>query len=275
MSRASGSSVPISPTYRLSSATISPMLTVGLDVASQPRGTAACWVEWKHREAHIGRIAQRVTDDDIRSIVAEQADKTGIDVPLGWPDAFAKALARHHRGEPWGDHASKTLELRATDRQVHEATGRWPLSVSTDRIAYPAMRIARLLAGIDRTGDGPIVEVYPAAALRMWDLAAAKYKGTAGSAALPALIAALRAAAPWLGASDDQWVCLERNDDAFDALIASLVARAKAARLCQAIPDRCRELAAVEGWIALPETGSLPRLADRVRDHHLPVSRGT
>ena len=200
------------------------MLTVGLDVASQPKGTAACCVEWKHREARITPIAESVTDDDIRSIVAEQADKTGIDVPLGWPDAFAKALARHHRGEPWGEHAPKTLELRSTDHEVHKVTGRWPLSVSTDRIAYPSMRMASLLDHVDRTGDGPIVEVYPAAALRLWDLAAAKYKGTAGSAALPALIAALRAAAPWLGASDDRWACLERNDNAFDALVASLVA---------------------------------------------------
>ena len=29
------------------------------------------------------------------------ADLTGIDVPLGWPDAFVAGLTAHHRGEPW------------------------------------------------------------------------------------------------------------------------------------------------------------------------------
>ncbi len=244
---------------------------MGLDVASQPEGTAACWVEWKHGEATVRRIAEGVTDDTIRVIVGEQADKTGVDVPLGWPDAFASALSRHHRGEPWGEHAAHALDLRATDLAVREATGRRPLSVSTDRIAYPAMRMARLLGGVDRTGDGAIVEVYPAAALRVWGLTATGYKRRAGAAALTDLVAALRTAAPWLRAGDEQWRRIERNHDLFDALVAGLVARAKTAGLCHEIPPEQRGLAAVEGWIALPRPGSLARLAERIRLHHVPV----
>jgi hypothetical protein len=249
------------------------MLTVGLDVASQSEGTAACWVEWKHGEATIRRIAECVTDDTIRLIIREQADKTGIDVPLGWPDAFVSALSRHHRGEAWGEHAPLVLELRATDLAVRALTGRRPLSVSTDKIAYPTMRMARLLAGIDRTGDGPIVEVYPAAALRVWGLTATKYKRLAGAAVLTDLVANLREAAPWLRAGDEQWSRIEQNDNAFDALVASLIARARTAGLCHEIPPEHRELAAVEGWIALPREGSLQKLAERIRLHH-PVSGG-
>jgi hypothetical protein len=46
----------------------------------------------------------------------------------------------------------------------------------------------------------------------------------------------------------------------FDALVAALVARAKAIGLCRPIPDGKRTLAAVEGWIALPQAGSLEQL---------------
>ena len=244
------------------------MLTVGLDVASQPEGTAACWIEWKHGQATIRRIAEGVTDGTIREIIGEQADKTGVDVPLGWPDAFVDALSRHHRGEAWGEHSPHALTLRATDLAVRALTGRRPLSVSTDRIAYPTMRMASLLAGVDRSGDGPVVEVYPAAALRVWGLPATGYKRGAGAAILTALVGALREAAPWLLADADHWRCIERSDNAFDALVAGLVARASIAGLCHEIPPEHRELAAVEGWIAVPTPGSLPRLADRIRVHH-------
>jgi predicted nuclease with RNAse H fold len=250
------------------------MLTVGLDVASKSEGTAACWVEWKHGEATIRRVAEHVTDDVIRVIIGEQADKTGVDVPLGWPDAFVSALSRHHRGDAWGDHAPLVLELRATDLAVRAVTGRRPLSVSTDRIAYPTMRMARLLAGIDRTGDGPIVEVYPAGALRIWGLTATKYKRLAGAPVLTDLVTSLREVAPWLRADDEQWSRIERNDNAFDALVASLVARAKTVGLCHEVPPEHRDLAAVEGWIALPREGTLARLAERSRLHHPRVAGG-
>lgn len=244
------------------------VITVGLDVASQARDTAACRVEWKHGEATIRSIEEGVDDAAIRDILAAQAEKCGVDVPLGWPDAFVHALARHHHGEPWGEDAPRTLALRATDHAVRELTGRTPLSVSTDRIAYPAMRMARLLAGVDRTGDGPVVEVYPAAALRVWGLTARGYKGVDGAASLVDLVARLRARVPWLHGGEEHWRRVERDDDAFDALIAGLVARAHAAGLCRPIPPEHRATAAVEGWIAVPLPGSLPRLAERIRLHH-------
>src|SRR5262249_19256695 len=71
----------------------------------------------------------------------------------------------------------KELQFRATDRFVYERTKRWPLSVSSDRIAIPAMRAAALFTrlaekadSVARDGSGKVVEVYPAVALRIWGL---------------------------------------------------------------------------------------------------------
>ena len=74
-----------------------------------------------------------------------------------------------------------------------------------------------------------------------------------------------------LRADEDQWRRIEGNDNAFDALVASLVARARIAGLCHEIPQEQRELAAAEGWIAVPMPGSLLRLAERIRLHHAPL----
>jgi len=66
-------------------------------------------------------------------------------------------------GDPWP--AEKAgLRYRRTDLWIREETGIVPLSVSTDRIGVPALRIARALAIEDKAGNGTVVEVYPAAA---------------------------------------------------------------------------------------------------------------
>ncbi|WP_433185959.1 DUF429 domain-containing protein [Actinoallomurus sp. CA-150999] len=77
------------------------------------------------------------------------------------------------RGRDW----RRNLALRLTDRVVHDRTGLTPLSVSADRIGHAALRLAALLARlaragrpVDRSGTGVVVEVYPAASLRLWGL---------------------------------------------------------------------------------------------------------
>jgi Protein of unknown function (DUF429) len=62
------------------------------------------------------------------------------------------------------------LTMRRTDVFVHEQLRLTPLSVSADRIAHVAFRCAVLLAKldaadapVDRSGSGPVAEVYPAA----------------------------------------------------------------------------------------------------------------
>lgn len=127
------------------------------------------------------------------------------------------------------------------------------------------MRVAFLLGrrrgAIDRTGDGPIVEVYPAAALRAWGLSYQRYKKAKGRTALTALVADLRGRAPWLAADAHVWAAAAASDDVFDAIVCALVARAKVLGRCHSVPTSQREAAAREGWIAIPLPDSLAGLA--------------
>lgn len=244
--------------------------TVGIDVAAQAKGTGACAVVWHPAGAEIMHVEAGLGDDRLLDLLSsENAQRIGVDVPLGWPTAFVNALARHHRGQPWGDledpPKGKTLTHRATDRWVHDQPDitLWPLSVSTDRIAYSAMRTARLLGQLgytDRSGEGRIVEVYPAAALKCWGLESRQYKRMTGRANLTRLLQQLRGAAPWLQAEDEIWGLLEEDDNKFDALICALVARAAARNQCRQIPLQHRAAAKIEGWIHLPLRGSWERL---------------
>lgn len=89
------------------------------------------------------------------------------------------------------------------------------------------MRAAGLLAAladagrpVDRSGAGLLVEVYQAAALRIWGLASRSYKGTSNKAALGLLVAELRTALPdfdWFG---HDAVC-SQSDDALDAVVCA------------------------------------------------------
>ena len=68
------------------------------------------------------------------------------------------------------------------------------------------------------------------------------------------------AKAGWLRVSDEQRTKMLESDDALDALVASLNARAaKLGLTLRPQPDQHRE-AAREGWIAIPEEGSLEKL---------------
>ena len=87
------------------------------------------------------------------------------------------------------------------------------------------------------------------AALREWQYAADRYKGTRGAAARARIVQKLEAAIPGLGAATEP--CAE-SDDLFDAVIAALVARAyQVGRATGPAPEQA-VLAADEGWIWLP-----------------------
>jgi hypothetical protein len=149
------------------------MKTLGIDVSSQAIGTASCLVQWEKGSGVILRVERGIDDRCLEAALNEKVDKIGLDVPLGWPEAFVDAVERHRRGEPFGDVEIDSLARRETDRWVWKNTLQLPLSLTTDRISYPAMRMARILGGLpdfngDRSGQGKFVEVYPAAASRVW-----------------------------------------------------------------------------------------------------------
>jgi hypothetical protein len=254
------------------------MLSVGIDVASQDARTAICSVTWEAGHARIEPLGPPgASDTEIRRCV-DTADRVGVDIPLGWPSAFVDAVARHHRGEAWppsdAGGGMTSLRLRETDRWLTDHARRpgeprarcHPMSVSSNLIAIPAMRMARVLGPGDRSGAGKVVEVYPAAALFVWGLPYRRYKGVRPDrrALRHELVERLRAMAPWLTAArEEDWERVRENDHELDALIAALVARAKDAALCDEDYDASSENARREGWIALPLTDALERLVPR------------
>ena len=148
--------------------------------------------------------------------------------------------------------------MRVTDEHVRRFTGLVPLSVSADRIGHAALRWAAIAATLaaegrddSRDGAGLLVEVYPAAALRVWNLPFRGYKGTTNRAARDVLVDGLLERAPWLDLHDEQLLCRE-SDDALDAVLCALIARAVACGAAAGPPDQHRERAADEGWIHVP-----------------------
>jgi predicted nuclease with RNAse H fold len=243
------------------------MRTLGIDLASDPRNTGCCLLEWtaggpELRELEVG------ADDNRLLELHGQADVTGIDCPFGWPTAFLAFLCATSRptGEPmpgWSREHRDGLRFRVTDFRVRRELKRWPLSVSSDLIAVAALRCQGLLTRMgvtDRSGDGRVYEVYPAAALKQWGLPSRGYKTGKGMPQRQELVRELQEKASWLRVGEDHQRTLVTSDHALDAMIASLNARA--ARLGLTIkPGEDEHRAAVrEGWIAIPEEGSLEKL---------------
>lgn len=212
-------------------------MTVGVDLSVQPKKTGVAWIDWSPSGARVRDLVVGATDELITRAVME-ADKAGIDCPLGWPEKFVKFISAHHTGnvivpaEVAGPEWRSTLAYRVTDKAVHDTTHLMPLSVAADRIAYTAMRCAGLLAQlarkgqpVDRCGTGVVVEVYPAASLNHWGLPHRGYKGTGNAKSLGQVVDALLVAAPWLTLGPHEDKC-RHSDDALDAVIAALTARA-------------------------------------------------
>jgi len=240
---------------------MTPMITAGVDLSAEPKGTAVAIIHWGPNKASLTQLVQGADNEAIKESTRE-ADKIGIDCAFGWPDEFVEFITRHASNQPLNAPAEsgiqwrRRLAYRETDRAVHERTGRLPLSVATDRLGLTAIRCAVLLELLqrpgdptDRTGRGLVVEVYPAATLRCWGFNIAGYKteATKRSDLLDALLTRL----PWLDLGAHERT-LRDSDDAFDSLIAALAARAAATHRASTPPPEHHAQAAREGWIALP-----------------------
>ncbi|MCS5497781.1 DUF429 domain-containing protein [Cnuibacter physcomitrellae] len=237
------------------------MLTAGVDLAAEQTKTALAVVEWTSSRGALTDLRLGVDDDAIVS-VARSVEKLGIDCAFGWPDEFVRFVASHSLGErepgtPEGGMAwRRTLAFRETDRYVREVTGRWPLSVSTDRLGLTAMRCAGLLGrladsgiDVDRAGYGRVVEIYPGASLRLWGFDTRGYRSDPASRAR--LLHQLQDAVSWLDLGPFESLVVE-SSDAFDAVIASFAARNAALGDSVAPPPSLLDRARREGWIALP-----------------------
>ena len=126
------------------------MITGGVDLAADPKRTALCAIDWSSGSVEL---SDGPVDDDAIVTLAHRASLSGWDVPLGWPDAFVAAIAKHHSGPgrgrgvaAAGPEERRLMRYRLTDRRFAEGSdpARWPLSVSTDMIGVPALRAAAL-----------------------------------------------------------------------------------------------------------------------------------
>jgi hypothetical protein len=227
-------------------------------------------MDWSADRAQLIDLKLGVSDETIVAI-APEVSKLGIDCALGWPIEFVDFLKQHSMIEstdPTFDGGlawRRRMAYRETDRQAREITGRWPLSVSTDRLGMTAMRCAGLLSRmqrtgivIDRSGAGKIVEVYPGASLRLWGLATAGYR--ASQDVRLQLLEQLQLQAPWFepGGFSDLMV---ESCDAFDAVVAALATRSAALGRYEKPAEELIDQARIEGWIALPN-GPLGELID-------------
>jgi len=236
------------------------LLTAGVDLAAEPKGTALAIIEWNKTQATLVDLQLGVNDETIVE-AAGVVDKLGIDCALGWPIEFVEFLNNHANlgstsfpdgGMDWRRRAS----FRESDRHVREVTGKWPLSVSTDRLGLTAMRCAGLQGKlqqsgieIDRSGSGKIVEIYPGASLRLWGFDTTGYR--ANEDARAALLTSIEQQLPWLNLGSYKDLMIS-STDAFDAVIASLATRAAAIGFYTQPPKELLEIAKIEGWIALP-----------------------
>lgn len=245
--------------------------TVGVDLAAEPSRTGLAVLEWSARGARLVELEVGAADDRIVQ-AATTAERVGVDCPLGWPEPFTRLLTAHAgaRVEPGGSDLAwrRTVTLRTTDEVVHDATGLTPLRVAADRIAHAALRWVMIEARLRtvlpagtlaRDGTGRVVESYPAASLLGWGLPHRRYKRAEHRATRESLVTQLLTAAPWLSLGGHEGLC-RAEDDALDALVCALVARAAALGLVQLPAPAQRPAAAVEGWICLP-TADLAELA--------------
>lgn len=241
------------------------MLTAGVDLAAEPRGTAVAVIDWAGPSARVIALELGVSDERIAAIAPSVAS-LGIDCAFGWPDDFVSFVRRHAAGDPLDRSAEertgsgmdwrRRLAYRETDRVTRERTGRWPLSVATDRLGLTAMHCAALLESlaevlgpVDRAGGGVAAEVYPSATLRLWGFSTVGYKADAATRAI--LLDTIVQRAPWIDLAPVAGL-MTASDDAFDAVIAALAARAHSLGLWHRPPAESINRASREGWIVLP-----------------------
>jgi hypothetical protein len=249
--------------------------TTGIDLASQPRNTGVCEVQW-NQSTRTGEVtatsgSRGATDADLRQVLGQTDARIGVDVPLGWPAAFAENLGRYSRGETW-QALHDRCRLRATDLWLTAELARRgrrrivPLSVSADLIGMPAMRAAHLLSSVGlgampRDGTGRVVEVYPAAALESWGLPSRGYKGPKRKDARAQLLSQLEGRLRGqVTIADEHRTAIVAIDHMFDAFVAALVVRCHELGVTTPVPAEHAATAAAEGWILLPVEDSLERL---------------
>ncbi|MGP5127619.1 DUF429 domain-containing protein [Brachybacterium tyrofermentans] len=236
---------------------------VGIDLAADPKRTGIARLRDTATQVVVEDVHVGADDDAIVSEIMSSR-RAGVDVPFGWPRAFVELIAAHRMATlppppSTGPEWRREILYRATDLEVRRRVGKNPLSVASDKIAYPAIRWAGIAArlreqgiSVPPDGSGIACEVYPGAALAAWQLAGDTYKGTKGAASRAVLVERLSERLPWLDLASHRDACVD-DDNALDAVIAAVVARDVDLGLATPPPPELVDHASEEGWIWLPE----------------------
>jgi predicted nuclease with RNAse H fold len=248
------------------------MQVLGIDLAAQPKSTGLVLLSrvtaGSVGAAWTAELPQGVATDEFLIELGTQVDVIGVDAPLGWPEPFVLAIQAHQTFDVWpGTENRRPLTHRRTDDWVRDKGWGQPMSASADRLGSVAMRCALLQREwakqwgnpAPRDGSGRLLEVYPAAALRVWGIGQPGYKGGRKDPQDPARLAREKimsslssATESWLNLSAVQAGCIA-SDHTLDALLSAVIALA-AQNGCTAKPETEEELrlAKIEGWIHVP-----------------------
>jgi len=169
---------------------------IGIDCATTPQRTGISLGTFSKdgvsvQEALICSQMRRPEDLAVEWVNSSKDQKTliAIDAPLGWPLLLTTGLVFHAAGTSIQGNADK-LFFRRTEQMVLERFGIRPLAVGADRIARTAHAALALIESIRRRMNAEIplvrannnlpsislIEVYPAATLRSYNIIAGSYK---------------------------------------------------------------------------------------------------
>lgn len=234
------------------------MRTWGIDWSTSAANTAAVCTSWADDgtasivEVVSGLERARAVELILAAVSADEW--VAVDVPFGWPAPFVEVVSRYHDRKPIGAPAGSSegdrwrkrcLALRATDRHVIEALGVRPLSVAFDRLGATALSwavvesdLAEHGVAVDRTGrTGRIIETYPKAARVAWNGGVETVLDGSG----------------WLNHGEFTDELPGPGNHVVDALVCSLVARARALGTTGLPQSDDAVAATTEGWIHLPQ----------------------
>ena len=105
---------------------LSLMVTLGVDLAAQPKKTATSLICWDSIPARVELLSTGMQDSDLHKLF-KQACKIGIDAPFGWPRPFVRAIQRYSTATEWPAAEVRQLRYRRTDEVVIERVGIFPL----------------------------------------------------------------------------------------------------------------------------------------------------
>jgi predicted nuclease with RNAse H fold len=249
--------------------------TCGINLAAPRSNRWLAVIRWEDEKAELLELAQDFKDYPVAGVISG-FDIVGINCPFAWPRSFAECVTNYAAKKMGGwstgvESTGPQLNYRLTDEIVkHIVPGvRLPSAIS-GKTALATLQCAQAVADLGyppssfggEVDPGSVVEVCPPASLSQWGMPYKGYKTAKGRSLLDAMATKLVKyyPGPWLRLG--RWFDTCRTDpDAFEAVIAALTARAVA--VGRAIKPRSvieLEYAATEGWIWIPDKGSLPGL---------------